>query len=693
MATITRYVNPGSDGGDGTTTALTGANAAYASLNAWEAAEETDLVTAGNIHVVNCAGSTADTIATITLGWVTGESNYIEINGDHSTGIYSTSYYRLEAAPVETGVLILGQAYIRINNLQIYHNGGSPANEASAIRVIDDLVTSDMRVKSSILRGGRYTFRIEGVCESFLIENSIIYEGTTGGCATTHSSSNLELNNVVITDYGTNGLFEYAGTITANNCAVFNGADDFNSVSTIDYCASDDGDGTNAVDISPGATEADDWNDAFTDYANGDFSVKNSSSVLYDAASATYAPADDIIGTERPQGSADDIGAFELSSAGVSVTVTPSQPSADSRELTLSIHAPTIKVDHIATPGANSLSISLQTPTVTPVTLVSPSTQSLNLTLQTPTISAVKNITITPSSLSIVLALAAPVVRAGATISPSALGLTLSLQSPSIGIGILTTPSALALTLNQHAPSILNDRVVFPSTLALNASLQTPSINVDHLIQVATALGLTLTLQAPSPVIGVEISPAALGLTVALASPSIAHDRVVFPASLGITIETVAPSILYDRVVFPDALGLNLSLPVPSASATVIISVSALNLTLALTTPDVLHDCLVAILEVLSLTLNYKSAGIVTNLAFPEALELVLSLLSPEIITQIKWRSLDKPGTSWNEKNPSAAVWGELKKPAVSFEEKNPGAGTWSEKNPPAGTFNEISVN
>ena len=43
-ATVTRYVNPGSVGGNGTTAALTGTDAAYVSLSAWNTAEATDLV-------------------------------------------------------------------------------------------------------------------------------------------------------------------------------------------------------------------------------------------------------------------------------------------------------------------------------------------------------------------------------------------------------------------------------------------------------------------------------------------------------------------------------------------------------------------------------------------------------------------------------------------------------------------------
>ena len=71
------------------------------------------------------------------------------------------------------------------------------------------------------------------------------------------------------------------------------------------------------MDISPGGTEADDWDAAFTDYSNGDFSVKNDSSVLYGAGTDNPGAglySDDIIDTARS--STWDIGAFEYVAAG-----------------------------------------------------------------------------------------------------------------------------------------------------------------------------------------------------------------------------------------------------------------------------------------------------------------------------------------------------------------------------------------
>ena len=145
-ATITRYVNPGSTGGNGTTSALSGANAAYASLSAWEAAEQQDLVTGNNIALVNCAGTTADTTVTTIVGWTTGATNYIEIIGDNTTGKWSTSNYRLSAG---FGILIdIQEENVRIDKLQLDQTSTSQFDGAIQVNVTG---TADIRISNSVI--------------------------------------------------------------------------------------------------------------------------------------------------------------------------------------------------------------------------------------------------------------------------------------------------------------------------------------------------------------------------------------------------------------------------------------------------------------------------------------------------------------------------------------------------------------
>jgi len=78
MAEILRYLDPTSSGGDGTTAATSGANAAYASLSAWNAAEFTDLVVDDDTHKLSIAPG-LDTVNFTLEGWTTDPTHFITL--------------------------------------------------------------------------------------------------------------------------------------------------------------------------------------------------------------------------------------------------------------------------------------------------------------------------------------------------------------------------------------------------------------------------------------------------------------------------------------------------------------------------------------------------------------------------------------------------------------------------------------
>lgn len=99
--------------------------------------------------------------------------------------------------------------------------------------------------------------------------------------------------------------------VTLKNNAVFNNTTDLDDAvgATTNKNASDDAFGTNPVTLR----SAGNYSAEFTDQANNNYSVKDASSRLYDAAEAdVFADDNDIIGTSRPQSTSWDIGAFEL---------------------------------------------------------------------------------------------------------------------------------------------------------------------------------------------------------------------------------------------------------------------------------------------------------------------------------------------------------------------------------------------
>jgi hypothetical protein len=300
----------------------------YTTLNAALAGEAAALTT--NCHGTGGAGiltiecyylSGADTTAASTgTGYTTSSSYYINIvvpSAQRHLGIWNTNKYYLSVNVSGYGALEVYENYTRITGLQVAVAGTSN-NDRCGIRIdgagncLIDKCIIKRSSSSHICQGIRFGNAASLYCD---IRNTYIYGFNVGawyaGISCDDTSANIKIHNCTISN-NTMGINGNSHIVT--NCAVFNNSDDFYGTMTISYCASDDGDGTNAVNISPGATEADDWANAFVDYANGDFHVKNTSSVLYNAAtdlSGTF--TDDIDGDTRSQW---DIGADEYVAAG-----------------------------------------------------------------------------------------------------------------------------------------------------------------------------------------------------------------------------------------------------------------------------------------------------------------------------------------------------------------------------------------
>jgi hypothetical protein len=298
MATeLKRYVCTASAGGDGTTTALTGANAAYASLEACMNANEQNLVDADKYFNVEIFGdcSTADTTRVNAHNYTTDATRYVNIyttSAARHKGIYSTSYYRLEQGD-DSPIYLESVSYITFTGILFKRTGTSDScintNNSATNILFDKCIIigagtglkvgySTIRARNCIIIGGTYYSYISNVINT--IENCVIIN--TGSL---------------------NAVYRAESFLYVKNCYAHSVSGTAYSPATITTSASSDG--------SESTTTAAYDTDTFTNVTAGseNFHLPNTSSPLYDAGtdlSGTF--TDDIDGDTRVQW---DIGADE----------------------------------------------------------------------------------------------------------------------------------------------------------------------------------------------------------------------------------------------------------------------------------------------------------------------------------------------------------------------------------------------
>ena len=299
---------------------------AYSGIQAALTAEVADItgVSGGYTFICRNSAGTADTEFSIAAEYTTDADSPITIQADSSyaaNGQWDTAKYIVERTSGTTanGVVTINNSNVVLDGLQIYAN-------TTSVSIFGVVINST------------------GAFTGNTIKNCIIREAATGGgsangITSTYSGSYLNIYNCILWDWQQHAIYDGSGsggyinvwnsTITesgtginlisattrlvAKNNAVFNNTNDFNNCgsATLDYNASDDGDGTNAVALNENASG--EWTASFTDYAAGDFSVKDASAPIYnvcngDPSSGVY--SDDITGFTRTGNW--DMGAFEL---------------------------------------------------------------------------------------------------------------------------------------------------------------------------------------------------------------------------------------------------------------------------------------------------------------------------------------------------------------------------------------------
>jgi len=298
MAEIVRYINTASSaGGDGTTNATTGANRAYVSMSEWENAEQTNLVTDVDTHIVYCTGS--DTTAVTISGW-TESSTYFK------TIVSTNKNYDLNV----TGTAILfgdaGKDTI-FRGLEI--TATSAGIDAQVGTVSPTYLVDECNIHGCGSNGFKFSSNVNGTPK---IINALFFDNTRAIYSTATNNA-LEAINVTAVDNGDYGILR---CVTTNCISHGHTSGDYLGTGTgSNYCHSEDG-------TAPGANSVASTTLTFVNEAANDFHLDSTDTAVHTAGIGPSSDADvptiDYDGDIR-SGTTCSIGYDEYVTAGVTI--------------------------------------------------------------------------------------------------------------------------------------------------------------------------------------------------------------------------------------------------------------------------------------------------------------------------------------------------------------------------------------
>jgi len=270
-----RYVNTNADaGGNGTTSALTGANCAYKSMSIAENAEDDT----GNLDALNqtlylyCAGTTADTAVCFWSGWTTSADDFIYVEGNNRQSYYNSDAYHMEVGGggFDTACITVYEEYVWINYIQATISQETTSNNGRCICLMynddnDGIIDSLTLISNCILRSGTIVSgaKFWGITSltidsSYAIAyNNIIYDPSNESSYGIYFSSQsgnpdtlYAYNNTIIgcSTGGLGGSDSYTTITAKNNIVVGSG----NTDSYTGTFVNSDYNATDGTDVTPG---------------------------------------------------------------------------------------------------------------------------------------------------------------------------------------------------------------------------------------------------------------------------------------------------------------------------------------------------------------------------------------------------------------------------------------------------------
>lgn len=249
-------------------------------------------------------------------------TNALKYNVTNGAGIRSATNY--------INVISVAESFVTLFGLQVKHSsagggGQRPINMSGAPSscVLDSCI---LELVTASAGQPVVQWQVGTITNCLLIQRSATGNGLNFNYPTgTPSATNCTIVRPSDVTASGNGIQSSTGAWKAVNCAVF-GFTTFNSGGTPTSCSN------NASDVAIGIGSSNQASKTYTAQfqgtlnASSDFRAKAGADLLENATS-TGAPALDIVGTSRPQGSLYDIGCWELASGNVPTNITLTQKS------------------------------------------------------------------------------------------------------------------------------------------------------------------------------------------------------------------------------------------------------------------------------------------------------------------------------------------------------------------------------